>query len=67
MIKTLISIAIGFIIGLIFSKNGIVIHVSDSGNGNSARAINQFVIIFGIGNSSNDCSIHVNDESDKND
>jgi len=65
MIKKLIGITLGFIIGFMLSENATIVRHSETDDGDSPRSVNQFVFIFGIGNSDNDYSIHINDKSTK--
>lgn len=53
MLKTLGMLIAGFIMGLMLSENAQIIRHSVPQNGDASGNINQFVMIFGIGNSSN--------------
>ncbi len=53
MLKTLGMLITGFIMGLLLSENAQVIRHSIPQTGSASGNINQFIVIFGIGNSSN--------------
>jgi hypothetical protein len=53
MLKTLGMLITGFIMGLLLSENAQIIRHSIPKTGNASGNINQFIVIFGIGNSGN--------------
>ena len=53
MLKTLGMLITGFIVGLMLSENAQIIRHSIPKTGNASGNINQFIVIFGIGNSGN--------------
>jgi len=68
MLKTIGMLITGFIMGLMLSENAQVIRHSIPRNGNASGNINQFIIILGIGNSSNTFTLntHPNSSSEEN-
>ena len=58
MIKTLGMLVAGFVVGLILSENAQIIRHSMPRDGNASGNINQFIVIFGIGNSGNTFEIN---------
>ena len=53
MLKTLGMLFAGFIMGLMLSENAQIIRHSIPKTGDASGNVNQFVVIFGIGNSGN--------------
>lgn len=63
MIKTLLMMVAGFIVGFLLSENAQIIRHSVPRDGNASGNINQFIVIFGIGNSSNTFELNAGDET----
>lgn len=63
MFRTFIMMLAGFIIGIILSENAQVIRHSVPAEKSTSGNVNQFILILGIGNSSNTFEINAGDET----
>jgi len=63
MFKTFLMMLAGFIIGFILSENAQVIRHTMPTERQASGHINQFIFIFGFGNSSNTFEINAGDET----
>lgn len=63
MLKTLLMMIAGFVVGLLLTENAQILRHSIPRTGNASGNINQFILILGIGNSSNTFEINAGDET----
>lgn len=63
MFKTFVMMVTGFVVGMILSENAQIIRQSVPADKHLSGNVNQFIIILGIGNSSNVFEINAGDET----